>query len=80
MNRVVPDGEVRTRGRELAEQIAAGAPLVNRWHKKFVRRLGEPEPLTAEEREEVHAAFATNDYQEGREAFMEKRDPKFTGA
>ena len=28
-----------------AERIAAGAPLVARWHKKFLRRLEDPAPL-----------------------------------
>lgn len=79
VNRVVPDGEVRTRGRELAEQIAAGAPLVNRWHKKFIRRLEDPTPLSDAERAEAHDAFQTDDYREGREAFVEKRKPTFTG-
>ena len=74
-----PDGEVVGRGYEIAERIASGAPMVNRWHKKFVRRLSDPTPLTAEESEEVHEAFETEDYREGRTAFMEKRKPRFKG-
>ncbi|MDA0310640.1 MAG: enoyl-CoA hydratase-related protein [Gemmatimonadetes bacterium] len=79
VSRVAPDGEVVSRGRDLAGRIAAGAPLVNRWHKKFIRRLADPAPLTEVEREESHAAFETDDYREGRTAFMEKRPPTFTG-
>lgn len=79
VNRVHPDTAVVEQGYGLAARIAAGAPLVNRWHKKFVRRLHERRPLTDDEREEPHQAFTTRDYREGRAAFMEKRDPRFRG-
>ena len=79
VNRTWPDGTVVERGLGLVARIAAGAPLVNRWHKKFVRRLLDRRPLTDEERDEVHEAFATRDYLEGRQAFLEKRDPDFRG-
>ncbi len=79
VNRIWPDAAVVEQGYGLAARIAAGAPLVNRWHKKFVRRLQERRPLTEEEREEAHAAFETEDYREGRAAFLEKRDPEFRG-
>lgn len=79
VNRIWPDAAVVEQGYGLAARIAAGAPLVNRWHKKFIRRLQDRRPLTAEEREEAHAAFETDDYREGRAAFLEKRDPRFRG-
>ncbi|HSH75458.1 MAG TPA: enoyl-CoA hydratase-related protein [Longimicrobiales bacterium] len=79
VNRVHPDGAVREQGYGLAARIAAGAPLVNRWHKKFIRRLHERRPLTEEERSEAHEAFETLDYREGRAAFLEKREPRFRG-
>lgn len=80
VNRVWPDAAVVEQGYGLVARIAAGAPLVNRWHKKFVRRLLERRPLTDEERAEAHAAFETHDYREGRTAFIEKRDPDFSGS
>lgn len=79
VNRVHTDASVVEQGYGLAARIAAGAPLVNRWHKRFVHRLLDPAPVTAEEREEAHAAFATADYREGRAAFLEKREPRFRG-
>lgn len=77
--RVFPDDAVVAGGYDLARRIASGAPLVNRWHKKFVRRLLDPARLTDAEREEAHEAFETRDYREGRSAFLEKRDPQFRG-
>ena len=79
VHRVHPTGTVVEHGYGLVARVAAGAPLVNRWHKKFIRRLQERRPLTAEEREEAHEAFETEDYREGRAAFLEKRDPNFRG-
>ncbi|MDX1495208.1 MAG: enoyl-CoA hydratase-related protein [Longimicrobiales bacterium] len=80
VNRVCLDGSVVEHGYGLVARIAAGAPLVNRWHKKFVRRLLDRRPITDEEREEVHEAFETDDYREGRAAFLEKREPDFSGS
>ena len=79
VHRVHPTGTVVDSGYGLVARIAAGAPLVNRWHKQFIRRLLERRPLTEEERGEAHEAFETRDYVEGRTAFVEKRDPDFTG-
>ena len=79
VHRVHPTGTVVEHGYGLAVRVAAGAPLVNRWHKKFIRRLLERRALTPEEREEAHEAFETRDYVEGRTAFVEKREPRFEG-
>jgi enoyl-CoA hydratase/carnithine racemase len=79
VHRVHPAGTAVEYGYGLAARVAAGAPLVNRWHKRFVRRLMERTPLTDAEREEAHEAFETRDYVEGRTAFIEKREPRFEG-
>ena len=80
VNRLVPDDSLEEQAFALARRIAAGAPLVNRWHKKFVRRLvdGGP-PLTEAERREPYEAFGTEDYREGVQAFLDHRTPRFRG-
>jgi enoyl-CoA hydratase/carnithine racemase len=79
VNRVVDDAEVVSQGYATARRIANGAPLVARWHKKFVRRLAEPRPLTREEADEAYACFDTEDFRIGFQAFLDKTKPVFTG-
>ena len=79
VTRVVPDAEVADAGATIVQHIVDGAPLVNRWHKKFVRRASEPDPPSPQERAEAYEAFRTRDYQEGTKAFLEKRPPRFSG-
>ncbi len=79
VSRVVADGVAAEEGYALARRVAAGAPLVHRWHKRFVRRLLDATPLGDDERAEALEAFRTADYREGRAAFLEKRDPEFRG-
>ncbi len=79
VNRVVPDGEVEEETYAAARRIAEGAPLVARWHKRFVKRLDDPTPLTDAEIEETLACFDTEDFQRGYRAFLEKKKPDFTG-
>jgi len=59
---VVPDGTVREEVESTVERIGSGAPLVNRWHKKFVRNLVDMVDLTPEMKEEAYEAFQTEDY------------------
>jgi enoyl-CoA hydratase/carnithine racemase len=79
VSRVVPDAEVVNEAYAAARRIAEGAPLVARWHKKFIRRLADPRPLSAEEYAESYACFDTEDFRTGYRAFLEKKKPHFTG-
>lgn len=64
---------------ESAGLIAEGAPLVARWHKRFVRNLVAKAPLSDADRADNYACFDTEDFQEGRAAFLAKRKPIFKG-
>ncbi|MDX1711286.1 MAG: enoyl-CoA hydratase-related protein [Rhodovibrionaceae bacterium] len=79
VTRVVPDGEVEREAYATADRIAAGAPLVHRWHKQFIRRLKNPEALQAEELDEGFHCFDTKDFEIGYRAFLAKEKPKFEG-
>ena len=80
LTRVVPDAKLEEEAYATARRIADGAPLVNCWHKRFVRRLTpQPAPLAAAEVDENFAYFATEDYRIGMEAFAKKHKPRFKG-
>ena len=79
VNRVVPDGEVEAEAYATAGRIAAGAPLVAHWHKRFVNRLMDPSPLTPAERDEGYDCFATEDFRIGVRSFLDKSKPRFEG-
>ena len=79
VTRVVADDKVEEEAVATARRIAEGAPLVARWHKKFLRRLADSTPITQAEWDEGFACFDTEDYRAGVEAFLDKREPKFRG-
>jgi enoyl-CoA hydratase/carnithine racemase len=80
VNRVVPDDRVAAEAMATATRIAEGAPLVNRWHKKFAARLNDPRPLSQAELDEGYACFDTEDFKTGFRAFLQKRKPEFEGS
>ncbi len=79
VTRVVPDAEVADEAYATAGRIAEGAPLVARWHKKFLDRLEDPVPLTEAELDEGYACYDTEDFQIGYRSFLDKTRPAFKG-
>ena len=79
VTRVVADDEVEQEAYATARRIADGAPLVARWHKKFMRLLEENRPLTPAELDETYACYGSEDFNIGYKAFLAKTAPKFRG-
>ncbi|MCU1454896.1 MAG: Enoyl-CoA hydratase/isomerase [Acidimicrobiales bacterium] len=78
---VVPDGQALARAHELADVIAANAPLAVRAVLRSMREtaaMSEADGL-ARELELGWPVFATKDAQEGPRAFAEKRPAHFIG-
>ncbi len=80
LTRLVSDADLAAETAASVQRIVAGAPLVARWHKQFIRRLTpQPAPLSAAEIDANFDYFNTEDYRIGYDAFMNKKKPRFVG-
>jgi enoyl-CoA hydratase len=82
VNKVVPVDQLEATVAKLAATMANNAPLslkTNKMTVKAVLRDRADRDMAALEKA-MAACFDSNDYREGRRAFMEKRKPAFTGA
>lgn len=80
VNNVVPQDELESTVLELANKIANNAPLTVCASKETVKHILRPEVRDLKKLEELaKECFDSLDYKEGREAFMEKRKPRFIG-
>ena len=81
VNRVVSSAELEAFVKNYADTISANAPLTVHAVKVTIGEAVKEETQRniALTNELVQKCYASNDYKEGRKAFMEKRKPAFTG-
>jgi enoyl-CoA hydratase/carnithine racemase len=81
VNRIVPAAELEDYVRQYADTIAGNAPLTVKTAKFIAGEAVKDESKRdlAKCQAMVEDCFRSNDYTEGRRAFMEKRKPNFTG-
>jgi enoyl-CoA hydratase/carnithine racemase len=66
------------RAQALAAQIATQAPLTMRATKEIVRRMRE-RASAIDDKDLIALCYGSADFQEGLDAFLTKRTPKFSG-
>ncbi|MFT6583353.1 MAG: enoyl-CoA hydratase/carnithine racemase [Alphaproteobacteria bacterium] len=82
VNRVLPEAELESFVDDYAQKIAENAPLTIAQVKLTVGEiLKDPDVRDLEACEAaVNKCFDSSDYVEGRQAFMAKKSPQFTGS
>ncbi|HEY6981621.1 enoyl-CoA hydratase [Reyranella sp.] len=82
VNDVAPDAELDSLVARTTDAIAQNAPLTIALAKAAAREIAKPESQQDHKKLELmgKACFDSQDYKEGRRAFMEKRKPTFRGS
>jgi enoyl-CoA hydratase/carnithine racemase len=79
VHRVVPVADLERTTREYCDMLAANAPLTMRTAKRVIAEVLKTKSDSAACDAWVKECFESEDYKEGRRAFMEKRKPVFKG-
>jgi len=78
---VAEPGELLDQALAIAAEIASRPPLAIAAAKELIARAGgDPAPGLAHERDLFALMFSTEDRAEGVAAFLDKREPRFTGS
>ena len=81
-NRIAPAGQLEQVTQELVDELLAASPLAVGFAKRVADGVAKP-TLAASLEQEVsfqQILVATDDFREAGAAFMEKREPRFTGS
>jgi len=79
VNKVVSVADLEKAVKEYTDAIGGNAPLTMRTAKRIIRELGRVDYDAARTKAWAKECFDSEDYKEGRKAFMEKRKPVFKG-
>jgi len=79
VNRVLPEAELDEFVRKLAMELAGNAPLTIAAAKAVIETVIAPPEDVSTARDRIARCMQSEDYIEGRRAFMEKRPPRFLG-
>jgi len=81
INKIFPDAQLEKRVSEILTTLCENAPLAIANSKtiieEYVKSAGEPDQRAMQAA--IDRCATSEDYKEGRRAFMEKRKPRFTG-
>jgi methylmalonyl-CoA decarboxylase len=83
INHLIDDDKIESFTYDLAEKISKNSPLSISVIKEQLNLLGKARPITPEVFEKINElrakAYNSFDFTEGKNAFLEKRQPKFRG-